>query len=45
MTTQEIVPPTEYQRQIKVTSVGGDTLVISDQPSVLTRVTVLEPEG
>ena len=45
VTTQEIVPPTEYQRQITVTSVGGDTLVISDQPSVLTRVTVLEPEG
>ena len=36
------MPPGEYQRQITVTSVGGDTLVISDQPSVLTRVTVLE---
>ena len=43
ITTLEIVPPGEYQREITVTSVDGDTLVISDQPGVLKTVTILEP--
>ena len=42
ITTLEIVPPGEYQRKMAVTSVDGETLVISDQPGVLTTVTILE---
>ena len=45
ITTQEIVPPGEYQREMTVTSVNGETLVISDQPGVLTTVTILEPSN
>ena len=43
ISTLEIVPPGQYLREITVTSVDGDTLVISDQPGVLKTVTVLEP--
>ena len=43
LTTQEIVPPGEYQREMTVTSVDGERLVISDQPGVLNTVTILEP--
>ena len=43
VTTREIVPPGEYQREMTVTSVDGESLVISDQPSVLKTVTILEP--
>ena len=42
ITTLEIVPPGEYQREMTVTSVDGETLVISDQPGVLKTVTILE---
>jgi len=35
------VPPGEYQREIKVASVDGDTLVVSDQAGVLATVTIL----
>ena len=42
ISTAEIVPPGEYQREITVTSVDGETLVISDQPGVLKTVTILE---
>ena len=45
ITTMEIVPPGEYQREITVTSVDGDTLVISDEPGVLKTVTILEPSS
>ena len=41
--TLEIVPPGEYQREMTVSSVDGETLVISDQPGVLKTVTILEP--
>ncbi|MDP6713865.1 MAG: hypothetical protein QF368_04510 [SAR202 cluster bacterium] len=44
ITTAEIVPPGEYQREMTVTSVDGETLVISDQPGVLTTVTILAVE-
>lgn len=43
VTTLEIVPPGEYQREMTVTSVDGESLVISDQPGVLKTVTILEP--
>ena len=43
ISTLEIVPPGEYEREITATSVDGETLVISDQPGVLKTVTVLEP--
>ena len=43
ISTLEIVPPGEYQREMTVTSVDGDTLVISDQPGVLKTVTIVEP--
>ena len=43
ISTLEIVPPGEYQREMTVTSVDGDTLVISNQPGVLKTVTILEP--
>ena len=43
ITTQEIVPPGEYQREMTLTSVDGETLVISDQPGVLKTVTILQP--
>ena len=43
ISTMEIVPTGEYQRKLTVTSVNGETLVISDQPGVLTTVTILEP--
>ena len=43
VTTREIVPPGEYRREITVTSVDGESLVISDQPGVLKTVTILEP--
>ena len=42
ITTQEIVPPGEYQREMTATSVDGETLVISGQPGVLKTVTILE---
>ena len=42
ISTLEIVPPGEYQREMTVTSVDGDTLVISDQPGVLKTVTIVE---
>ena len=45
VTTKEIVLPGEYEREITVVSVDGETLVISDQPSVLKTVTVLERGG
>ena len=41
ITTREIVPPGDFQREITVTSIDGETLVISDQPSVLKTVTIL----
>lgn len=40
--TAEIVPPGEYQREISVTSVDGDTLVVSDQPGVLETIAILD---
>ena len=43
ITTLEIVPPGEYQREMTVTSVDGETLVISGQPGVLKTVTIIEP--
>ena len=43
ISTLEIVPPGEYQREMTVTSVDGETLVISDQPGVLKTITILEP--
>ncbi len=43
ITTREIVPPGEYQREITVTSVDGETLVLSDQQGVLKTVTIVEP--
>ena len=43
ISTLEIVPPGEYQREMTVSSVDGETLVISDQPGVLKTVTILEP--
>ena len=43
ISTLEIVPPGEYQREMTVTAVDGDTLLISDQPGVLKTVTILEP--
>ena len=42
ITTLEIVPPGEYQREITATSVDGETLVISELPEVLKTVTILE---
>ena len=42
ISTLEIMPPGEYQREMTVTSVDGETLVISDQPGVLKTVTILE---
>ncbi|PKB80043.1 MAG: hypothetical protein BZY88_10245 [SAR202 cluster bacterium Io17-Chloro-G9] len=45
ISTLEIVPPGEYQRQMTVTSVDGETLVISDQPGVLETVTIIEPQS
>ncbi len=44
-TTREIVPPGTYKREMTVTSVDGETLIISDQPGVLPTVTILDPEG
>ena len=41
ITTAEIVPPGEYEREMVVTSVDGDDLIISDQTSVLKTVTIL----
>lgn len=43
ITTREIVLPGEYERRMTVTSVDGETLVISDQPGVLKTVTILDP--
>jgi len=45
ISTSEIVPPGEYQREMTVTSVDGETLVVSDQPGVLKTVTILEPSN
>ena len=45
ITTQEIVPPGVYQREMTVTSVDGETLVIRGQPGVLNTVTILEPSN
>ena len=44
ITTREIIPPGEYQREITVSSIDGDVLVLSNQPGVLKSVTVLEPQ-
>jgi len=43
VSTLEIVPPGEYQREMTVTSVDGDALVISDQSGVLKTVTIVPP--
>ena len=43
ISTMEIVPPGEYQQEAIVTAVEGKILDISQQPGVLTPVTVLEP--
>ena len=43
VTTMEIVPGGEYGRSITLTSVDGDTLVLSDEPGVLKTVTIIEP--
>ena len=43
VSTLEIVPPGKYRREITVTSVEGQTVVISELPSVLKDVTILEP--
>ena len=40
ITTLELLPPGEYQREIVLTSVDGKTLVFSDQPGVLKTVTI-----
>ncbi len=42
ITTLEIVPPGEYQREITVASVDGDTLILSDEPGVLKTETILD---
>ena len=42
ITTMEIVPGGEYERTITLTSVDGDTLVLSDEPGVLSTVTIVE---
>ena len=42
ITTMEIVPAGEYERTITLTSVDGDTLVLSDEPGVLKTVTIVE---
>ena len=44
ITTLEIVPPGEYQREMTATSVDRETLVISDQPGVFRTVTILVGE-
>ena len=41
--TLEQLRPGEYEREMMVTSVDGDTLLISDQPGVLRTVTILGP--
>ena len=43
ITTMEIVPAGEYERTITLTSVDGDSLVLSDEPGVLSTVTIVEP--
>ena len=43
VSTLEAVPPGTYQREITVTSVEGQTVVISDLPNVLKDVTILDP--
>ncbi len=43
ISTLEIVPPGEYQREITAASVDDDTVVVSDQPGVLKTITILEP--
>ncbi len=43
VSTLEIIPPGKYHRKITVTSVDGETVVISDLPSVLKDVTILDP--
>ena len=42
-TTLEQLRTGEYEREMTVTSVDGETLVISDQPGVLKIVTILGP--
>ena len=44
ISTREIVPPGEYRREMTITSLDGDILVISDQPGVLKTVTILPVE-
>ena len=44
ITTLEIVPPGEYQREMTVTSVDEETLAVGDQPGVLKSVTILPVE-
>ena len=43
ITTQEIVPPGDYTREVTVTSVDGETLRITGQTGMLTTVTILSP--
>ena len=43
ISTLEIVPPGKYGREMILTSVDGETLVISDEPFVLKTVTILGP--
>ena len=45
ITTKEIVLPGEYEREMTVASVDGEMFVISDQPSVLRTIKVLERGG
>ena len=43
ISTLEIVPPGEYEREMIVTSVDGEALVISDESFVLKTVTIIDP--
>ena len=45
VSTGEILPPGTYHRKITVTSVEGQTVVISDLPSVVKEVTILSPQN
>ena len=42
ISTLEIVPPGEYEREMTLTSVDGETFVISDESFVLNTVTILD---
>jgi len=45
VSTLEVVPPGTYNRKITVTSMEGQTVVISDLPSVVKEVTILSPQN